>query len=132
NLVPHTRRLLLQRDPLEVTAALDGPHLGVGQYLDARVGLDALDQVARHAAGQVGAPDGDGHAAGLAGQVEGGLAGRVAAADHDDVDVATRSRLEFGRRVVDARSFEPIEVVDGEALVAGAGRPPAGPRPPPP
>jgi len=51
--VPPACGRVLERRALEVGATLEGPDLGVGQDLDARVHLDAVDQVAGH----VGQPD---------------------------------------------------------------------------
>jgi len=59
--------------------------------------------------------------AALLGEVDGGLSGRVAPADHDDVLAAADPGLELRGRVVHAGSFEPLEAVDGKASVAGAG-----------
>ena len=97
-------------------------HLGVREELDARVGLDALDQVARHARGEVVAPDRDRDLAALLREVDRGLAGGVPAADDDDVGAGADARLEVGRGVVHARALEPLEVVDRETLVARARR----------
>ena len=72
--------------------------------------------------GEVVAADRDRHPAALLREVDRGLPGRVAAADHDHVGAAADPRFEIGRRVVHAGAFEPFEVVDREALVARARR----------
>jgi len=71
-----------------VGATPEASDLGIGEDLDARVHLDAVDQVAGHVGNQVRASNDEGHAAALLGEVDGGLPGGVAAADHDDVAAA--------------------------------------------
>lgn len=58
-----------------------------------------------------------------AGQEHRGLAGGVAAADHDDLLALDEPGLDRGRGVVDARAVEPRGLGDPvEAPVAGSGR----------
>ena len=69
----------------------------------------------------------------LAGEEQRGLAGRVAAADHDDRIVLAPQRLHLGRGVIDARSLESGQAGQIEPAVTGTGRdhhhPPADRRP---
>ena len=112
---------MLERDALEVVPTLQGADLGLRQDLDARVDLDAVDQVPRHVGTQIRASNGEGDVAALLGEVDGGLSRGVAAADHDDVVAAADPGLELRGRVVETGSFEPLEAVDGKAPVPGAG-----------
>ena len=63
---------------------------------------DLLDQVVRHRLGQRVAAHEHRHAAGVRGEVDRRLAGRVGAADHDHVLVRARARLGQRGAVVDA------------------------------
>ena len=63
----------------------------------------------------------DRHLTPLLREVDRGLAGGVAATDHDHGLPGADPRFQVGGRVVDARAFEPLEIVDGEPLVARAG-----------
>ena len=67
------------------------------------------------------AADHDRDPAPLLGQVHGGLAGRVAAADHDDLAVVAAAGLDGGGRVVDAGALEAVEL--GQRAAGGSGRP---------
>ena len=66
-----------------LATAVDDP--GAGQHLDPLVVGDLVDEVLRHRLLEPRAPDHDRHRAREPAQVQRGLAGRVAAADHDDV-----------------------------------------------
>src|SRR5262249_43036645 len=89
--------------------------------LDARVGLEPLDEVLGHALGEVLAPDGDRHTAAVLGEVESGLARGVAAADHDHGRPVADARLQIGCRIGDGGTLEALAVLDRQAPVAGAG-----------
>ena len=96
-------------------------HLGVREHVDARVGLDALDQVVRHRLGEVVAADRERDAAALLRQVDRGLAGRVAAADDD----RRRSRCRCAPRGRSPRSRRPRprSVRGRRPRAAGSARP---------
>ncbi len=94
---------------------LEGRELGARVQLDGRILLDAADEVARHRVGEVLAAHQQVHASGRLGEEHGRLAGRVAAADDDDRLAARELRFHEGRRVVDARAFESLQVGDRRA-----------------
>jgi hypothetical protein len=96
---------------LEPAIAVHGGHLGVGDDLDVRACLDAVDQVARHRRGEIVPPNDDPDAARGPRQVKRGLACRVAAPDNDHV-LATAALGVGGHDVViDACPGEPLHVV---------------------
>ena len=66
-----------------------------------------LGEVVRHRVAQVVATDRDVDVAGLVGEEQGRLAGRVGASDHDRVPIGDRRGLELAGGVVDA---PPLEV----------------------
>ena len=78
-------------------------------------------QVARHVLVEVVAADHEVDLADLAGEVDGGLAGGVAAADDHDVRPAAHLRLDRSRGVVDAAALEPLAPLDAEQAIVGAG-----------
>ena len=90
---------------------------------DRRVVLDAADQIARHRLRRDPAP-GRPHARGsrCLGEEDGRLAGRVSAADDDDLLAAAERRLDGRRAVVDAGALETRQVLDVELAVPRAGR----------
>ena len=112
-------------DGVELLVAARLGHLGAGADLDPVVRLDAVDQVARHALlERVGTAD-DGDTSGDVRELQRRLAGRVCAADDDDVAVAAERCLR-GRgavvhagadELVDAGRFEPpvVDAVRGDA-----------------
>src|SRR4029079_13664291 len=71
--------------PLQPAVTTRGGDLAAGGDLDARVPLDLVDEVPRHGLLEAAATHHDGHALGEPGQVDRGLAGRVAAADDHHV-----------------------------------------------
>ena len=104
------------------------PPLGVGGRvgdlgpvadLDVPARRQRLAQVARHALGEVGAPDHQGHALGIPRQVDRRLTGRVAAADDDHRFARERRGLRAGG-VEDARIGHLLERRDLEAAVGRA------------
>ena len=78
-------------------------------------------QVARHVLVQVVAADHEVHLADLAGEEDGGLAGRVAAADDHHLRPAAHLRLDRRRGVVDAAALEPLAALDAQQAVVGPG-----------
>src|SRR5262249_10314859 len=87
---------------------------------DPGVGLDARHEILRHRFGEVPPAHGELHGTPLLREVERRLSGRIATADDDHGRTATDTRLEIGRGVEDARTFEPLEIVDLEAAVLRA------------
>src|SRR6266496_2661544 len=87
-----------------------------GAHLDAHVRLrdELLDQITGHAFLQRIAPDDKRDRAGVIGEVERRLTGRVSAAYEVDVESMGRARFAARRTVVNAFADEPIEAVDGE------------------
>ena len=88
--------------------------------LHPRVGFDAVDQVGAHRRRQRPAHD-DADRRGLLGQEHRRLAGRVAAADHDDRQAVAGPGFELGGGVVDAGHLVAVEVGDRQLAVVGAG-----------
>ena len=115
------RRDVAERHLLEMVLAGEALHFDTGEQLDFRVGLDPLDQVLRHALGEIVAPDRDRDLAVALAEIDRGLPGGVAAADHEHRGAVADARLEVGRRVVDAGALEALEVLDGQPPVARAG-----------
>ena len=85
-------------------------------------GLDGVDQVARHALGQVVAAVEERHLLGVAGEVDRRLAGRVRAADDDHVLVAARHALAARAAVVDAAAGQLLDPRRVQPAVVDAGR----------
>ena len=85
------------------------------------VALELLDQVVGHRLAEVGAAVQEGDEGAAAGQPDGGLRGRVAAADHADPLGAAELRLGRPGGVEDADPLVAVEVVDRQAAVFGAG-----------
>ena len=112
---------VLERHLLEVPLAGQGPHLGLRQYLDAGIRLDAFDQIPRHGLGEVVPADGDQDLAPLLGHVDGGLPCRVPSTHDDDVPAAADPRFEVGGRVVDPGTLEALQIVDRQPAIAGPG-----------
>ncbi len=83
--------------------------LGAGVDLDAVVGSDAVDQVARHALlERVGTAD-DGDASSYVCELQRCLSSRVSAADDDNVAVAAERGLRWRRAVVHAGADEVVD-----------------------
>ena len=107
-------------DTAQFALAFQRNDLRVGVHGDVRAVLDTADQVARHALGQpIGAHQHMNLVAGP-GQKDGGLAGRVAAADDDDFLVLTKLRFQVGRGVIDAGAQEARQVFDFQRPVLRA------------
>ncbi len=113
---------VLDVHPLQPSVTTPVDHAGAAEDLDAGVVADLVDQVVRHRGRQVGTPDHDGDRAGEAGQVHGGLAGAVAAADHDDVGALHLAGRGHGGAVVDAVPDQGVEGLDADPAVGHAGR----------
>ena len=89
---------------------------------DVRRGLDALDQIARHAGAEPAAADHHVDLAGMAGEKHRGLPGGIAAADQHDLLVRAQPRLDRRGPVPDAAAFELREILDLGPAVARAAR----------
>ena len=87
---------------------------------DLGVGVDSLDQVVGHRLCEIGAADRDRHGAVALREVDRGLAGGVAAADHDDGGAVADPRLEVRGGVIDARALEALQILDRQPPVACA------------
>ena len=107
--------VVAQGELLQVLVAVRRDHLGAGADRDVVDRRDLLDQVVRHRLLQRGAAHQDGHRPGVPGEVDGGLAGRVGAADDVDVLAGAVGRLGQGRAVVDAAAGELVDAGRGRA-----------------
>ena len=107
---------VMPRQALEAFIAIQCRDLRARVQRNARVFLDAPDQVARHAVGEAFGTHQHVHMAAAASEENGGLAGRIAATDDDDFLVLAQFRLEVGRGVIDSRADEFRQV--GNARVA--------------
>jgi hypothetical protein len=81
----------------------------VGSNVDASLGLDAVDKVARHAGAQVVAADDNGDGAAGRCEKQCGLAGRVASPRDHDRGAGAEAGFHLGGRVVHAVAFEVCE-----------------------
>jgi hypothetical protein len=95
---------------LQMSIALQRRNLGLRVERDPGRALDAIDQVFRHARREAVTSNEHMHVLGMARQKHRRLARGVAAADHNDLFVFAKSRLDRSRRVVDARSRESLKV----------------------
>jgi hypothetical protein len=112
----------LHRRRLEALVAGQAADLGAVLDRDARVLVDAVDEVAGHRGRQVVAPDQDAYLAALARQEQGGLPGGVAAAEHGDPLAGAHAALGLGGGVVDAAArLQPVPALDLGPAVLGAG-----------
>ena len=110
-----------ERQPVQVVGPFAVDDLGVGaDGDDARCG-DGGDQVVGHALGQPLAPDQKGDRGGVLGQVERGLARRVATAGDEHMAVSDRRSLGDGRAVEHAGTDHGLEAGDAQAPVGDAG-----------
>ena len=100
---------------------MESGDLLAGLHGDVGVGLDAVGQIARHGAAQIGATDDERDRTFGPGQEHGGLAGGIAPADDHHRRSADEACLGLGGGVVDARPLEGAEARDGQAPVVGAG-----------
>src|SRR6185437_13886132 len=96
-------------------------YLGVQQHLYVRDPLDLVDKVPRHVLGQIVLADDERDLRGVPGQEDGGLPGRVAAADDRHRVTAAGQRLRLGGRVVDTHLLEMGQPWHVEAAVPGPG-----------
>src|SRR5262249_351309 len=90
-------------------------------HLDVRVRPDLVDEVPGHALLQALAPDEEGDAPGVAGEVERRLAGRVPRPDEEDIEPLGVAGFAPRRTVVDALADQSIDSLDLEATPAHAG-----------
>ena len=111
-------RTVPQRQALQVVITVRCHHVGAGPDGDRVDVRDLLDEVVGHRAFQRGPADEHRHRARVPGQVDGGLAGRVGAADDEHVLPGAGRRLGQGGPVVDAAA--------GQFLNAGRGQLPVG------
>ena len=100
---------------------MEPDHAGPGQDGNARVVLQAVDQIARHVGAELSASDHHRNGACLVGQEHGRLPRRVAATDHYDGVAGAQFGLQVGGGVINASVFELGQPVDIEPSVAGAG-----------
>src|SRR5260370_785396 len=105
-----------------IVAAFKRGHLGVEYRFDIRRGLDALDQVARHAGAKAAAADHHVNLAGVARQKHRGLAGGIAAAHQHDLLLRAQPRLDWRGPVPDAAALELLQVFDLGPPVTRAAR----------
>src|SRR5215208_3043757 len=106
------------RDGLELIAAVKGLDLAALPDLHVLGGLDAIDEIARHRRGQR-ASNHQVDAAGVGGEVDHRLSGRVAAANDDHVLARGLERLEMSRRVVETQTLEAPGSVGRQAAIVG-------------
>ena len=105
----------------ELLVALERSHLAPGPDADVRLGLDLVDQVARHR--RLERPPGDDvDLARVVGELDHRLPGRVRAADDHDVLLRALLRLDVGRRVVEAEALEPIGILGRQPAIVRARR----------
>ncbi len=103
-----------------MTVAVHRPDRRIAQQLDVARLLDAPDQIAGHVLIQVVAANQKQHLAGVLGEEDCGLAGRIATAhDHHQRSLA-QLRLVRRRGIVDARTLEPFAPLDAQPAVVGA------------
>jgi hypothetical protein len=108
-----------QRDPLEPARPGAGDDLGAEPNLDVRCLVQLAHEVVGHAGSQPVAAHDERYRRGRAGQVHGGLPGRVPAADDEGRGTLDRG-VERGRTVVDAgpqqlRQRRRLQPVPGDA-----------------
>jgi len=117
------RRLRRRTRSSDVSCAPSSPTTSVlKNQFDIRRGLDALDQIARHAGAKAAAADHHVHLAGVTGEKYRRLPRGVAAADQHDLLLRAQPRLDRRGPVPDAAAFEIGEVLDLGAPVARAAR----------
>src|SRR5438876_9546600 len=105
-----------------IELAFKPDHLGVEHQFDIRRGLNALDQVARHAGAKAAAADHHVNLAGVARQKHRGLPCGIAAADKHDLLLGAEPRLDRRGPVPDAAALEFFEIADIGPPVARAAR----------
>ena len=112
---PRTR----DHDGFELLVTLERPHLAPGPDADVRLGLDLIDQVARHRHLEP-SPGDDVDLARVVGELDHRLAGRVSSADDDDILRRALLGLDVGRRVVQAQPLESICVLGRQSAIVRA------------
>ena len=96
-------------------------HLAVQAGGDVGLARDLLDQIARHALLERVAAHHQSHLAGVIGEVQRGLASRVAGADEEHVLPVRRRGFAARRAVVDALADEAVEAFDDQPSPRHAG-----------
>ena len=86
------------------------------------VARDAIDQVARHAFGEARSSDHHPHLRGVSGKKHRALAGRIAAADQNDLFAGAQARLDLRRPVPDPATLEAGDVGDRRMAISCAAR----------
>ena len=96
--------------------------LGRKVDVDCRIRLDLIDEVARHARPQISTAHDEVDVTAATREEDGGLAGRIRAAHHNDGIALTRLRLDLRGGVIDPHALEIGESVDGQSAIPGARR----------
>src|SRR3984957_13556679 len=121
DLVLTTGLLVRERNPFEMVLARERLNFNAGHEIDSRVGLDPLDQVLRHALGEILPSNRDRDTAIVLGQVDRGLTRGVSTANDHHRSPAADARLEICRGVVNAGALEALEILDLEPPIARPG-----------
>src|SRR6266702_4853461 len=95
-------------DGAELVAGVESYHPRSQPDLNVRQIAEPTDEVLRHRLGETGTTHEQGDLLGVLGEADDGLAGRVAAADHDNPGISARERLTGSGSVVDACTQEVI------------------------
>src|SRR6185369_10676284 len=111
---PFAARPIRPGDALQRRVAGERAHLGMRMQADPLRALYPLHQVVRHRRRQAFGANEHVYVLCAAGEEYGGLAGRVAAADHDDLLVGAEVGLHRRRGVVDAGALEALVAGDVE------------------
>src|SRR6476469_4745192 len=101
-------------DRLELDVAVHARNFRAEQDLDVRLAPDLVHEVLGHALLERVATADDRHGAGVVGEEEGRLAGRIAGADDVDVEAVGAGCLAAGSAVVDALAHQRIDAGAGE------------------
>src|SRR5262245_50208687 len=96
-------------DPLQLLRAVQTAYDILVADLDVVPAEDAVDEIARHAVGEVGAADDDGDVMPVPGEPDRRLAGRVASADDDRRTAGAKLILGTQRRVEHAEASEAVQ-----------------------
>src|SRR5581483_2100391 len=92
--------------------ALKVDNFSTAVQLDARVLANALDEVARHSAGQLSAADQHVYAGGVLRKQYGSLSGGIGAAHHRHFLAPAKLRINEGCAIVDAFALELLEICE--------------------
>ena len=112
---------IAQGEVLQLPGAARGDDLGAQPHRDGGVGLDLPDQVVGHGPAERAAARQDRHPPGVLGQVHGGLAGRVAGADHKHLAARHRRGLADRRAVEHPGADQLLHAGRVQPPVVGAG-----------